>query len=95
VPVRDDAVGHARLQPQRLDEQHVAGLGALDGDWAGDDMWTGLDEIVLDAGRGDGGRVLEDMLLADAVLAEVFRGVAPLILQNALVRDRVEDDDAA
>ena len=95
VAVGDHAVGHARHEPDDVDPQHVARPGADHVDRPGDDVRAVGGEVVSEVRGGDRLRVVEHVALAHALAAEVGDRVASLVLEDALVRDRVERDQRA
>ena len=88
------AVRHPGQRAQGLDLEDVAGRRAGDEHRAGDDVGA-VD--VERAGRpvvvpGDLHRVVEDLAAGDAAVGEPGHGVAALVLEDALVRHRVDGD---
>ena len=95
VPRRDHAVGHARCEVEHRDREQVAGLGAAHGDRSGDDVRAVVGEGVRHARPGALLRVVEHVGAADAVAGEELARVAALVLEHALVTERVDRDDRA
>ena len=92
VPVGDHAVGHPQRQVEHLDLEDVTGLGAAHRDRAGDHVRPGA--VVLRRG-GHGDRVGEHVPLGHAVRLEERARVLALVLEHALVGDRVHGDHRA
>ena len=91
VAVRDDAVRHARRRIDDGELQQVARLGAAYADRAGDDVGSILRRVARVSGCRERHRLVEHVLPLHAVTAEVRRGVATLVLEDALVAHGVDD----
>ena len=91
VPVRDDAVRHARRESDDRDLEEVAGLGSLDEHRPGDHVRP-VGDGITGGGCRDLDRVGEHRLGRDPVTREVVERILPLIRQDAFVTDRVERD---
>lgn len=92
VPVRDDPVGHPALQCLDGDFQQVPRHGPLHVDRTGVHMWSvhaGVPGVIA-GGQLD--RVGEHLLGRDAVTGEVAGRVPSLVLQDAFMGERVDDD---
>ena len=97
MSARHNAVRHAGNGFESLDLEYVSRLGAFDEDRAGDDVRSVLVEVSFGSvvfGR-NGNRILEHVLLGNAFATEVFERIAPLILENSLVREGVDRDGLA
>ena len=91
----DDAVRYSRDEGEDLDLEHIARSSALDGDRSGHDVRTIPVEVVTQPGGRDLPGISKHLVRGDAVRSEVPHRVAPLILEDAFVRDRVERDGCA
>src|ERR1043166_2395132 len=81
-----DAVGHAQIELEDAHLQHVAGLGALDIDWAGEHVRAqAFDARHLGV---DVDSILHRLVVRDAGGREERRRI--LLSEQALVRDRVD-----
>ena len=90
VPVGDDAVGHPARHVDDRDAEQVADLRIADLDRSGDDVRpVGR---VATAGRDELDGVVEHLLAGHAVRGEEGGGVASLVVEQALVRERVDRD---
>ena len=90
VAVGYDAIGNARHHRQDIHLEDVARHRPFHLDRAGHDMRPVLREIMRHLRRRDLAGVVQDHGLGNALGREELDGIAPLVLQDTLVRNRVE-----
>ena len=95
VSVGDDTVRDPRFSLDQGHAQQVTGLGAANGDGAGDDVRAVGLRVAKRPVRREGHRVAQHPRRGHTVSSEELDGIASLVLQHSLVADRVDDDVGA
>ncbi len=95
VPARDDPVGGAEREFEKLDLQDVAGPRARDRDRTGHDMRPLGVGVAGGVRGGDLDGVTQDIGRRDAELLEESNRIAALVFEDALMRDGVDDEGFA